>query len=594
MLARLSPIFVLVTQLQAADPKGVLVYKDSPNGREDFASVREYLSIEKHGRVVNYTPVSGGSSVRVERSRFVGSIQYPDLTTSTIASQNQIDLFSKLVGQLQQVLTKYPKAVGIIDDDLRRLAIAQQMLGQGKVLVAGQWKSKEEYEAAFTPKGNSVGEFTVGERTYTGAKLTSVFGSSVKFMHSGGVGSSDISELTDEQITQLNSTSSSVKIDREELMATAKSESEDADESRESGMANKAGLPVAEGSVPENEGGKNSFNPAAGELLRPEILEVLDLQSKGTPVHGFNGFELGASLDEVAAVFSEKHGFALEPGSSRSEEVTQRVELLPDDSGAKILRVTYSNQKEDESWKMAFVFSSGMLVLVEKSYQAPTSDLLSKLLSAANIEEDADVIEGNMQRDIAVQLEGYVQKETWDQSEYIHFSNSRSLGIVGSIEFHSRSSVTTRNMITMVDLAFWTQYLQSHADYFNNVVSSVEQTIVKLEELSKGGGDEGASVKFQISGEFEGSRISAGPLPRHIVYPLICRTCILSIFHSSVVQSMNPNEVKWFSRLGFWPSSYSVGNSISIKEPNSQYEVVVDPCGAVTLFRDVKRKNTDL
>jgi len=205
----------------SANPKGVIVYKSHPDGSDDLAIVAEYSSYEKFSRVVNYLPANGGALVRTNATGFIAAVDYPVLQTATITTSGQIALFDKIIAQLNQILSKYPLARGVVDDDLSRLKTAQQMFAQGNVLVAGNWKVKAEYEASIKENNKTLQELSVEGRSYKNLKLTSIIGSSIKFMHSGGVGSVDVKQLTDEQIGQLNSTSTELAIKRGDIMAEA-------------------------------------------------------------------------------------------------------------------------------------------------------------------------------------------------------------------------------------------------------------------------------------------------------------------------------------------------------------------------------------
>jgi len=213
--------------LEAANPKGVIVYKDSPNGSDDVATVAEYLSFEKFSRVVHYTPANGGPLVRTNAAGFVGTIEYPDLQLGTIVTPAQIEEFNAVIAQLTQILTKYPLARGVLDDELARLKAAQQVFSQGNVLVSGAWKSKSEYEGSMKQERITLQELTIGDRSYNNLKVTSIVGSKIGFMHSGGAGSVDVRQLTDNQIELLNTTlPSNLVIDRDQLMSAVEAEKE--------------------------------------------------------------------------------------------------------------------------------------------------------------------------------------------------------------------------------------------------------------------------------------------------------------------------------------------------------------------------------
>jgi len=206
--------------LQASNPKGVIIYKDPPNGSDDVARVAEYLSYEKFSRVVHYTPANGGALIRTNASGLVGIIEYPDLQLGTIVTQAQIQEFEVVIAQLTDILTKYALARGVMDDDLARFKAALQVFDQGNVLVSGAWKSKSEYEESLKQEQKGLPELTIGDRIYENLKVTSIVGSKISFMHSGGVGSADLSQLTDKQIERLNTTlPSNLMIKRDQLMS---------------------------------------------------------------------------------------------------------------------------------------------------------------------------------------------------------------------------------------------------------------------------------------------------------------------------------------------------------------------------------------
>lgn len=89
-----------------------------------------------------------------------------------------------------------------------------QAIESGNVLVQGKLLPRIDYEKKMVASAPKTIDLTVDGRSYSGAKLSSFRKGVASIMHSGGVASIDVAQLSDDQIKLLNATSASAVIER--------------------------------------------------------------------------------------------------------------------------------------------------------------------------------------------------------------------------------------------------------------------------------------------------------------------------------------------------------------------------------------------
>ncbi|MCB1232242.1 MAG: hypothetical protein KDN19_18470 [Verrucomicrobiae bacterium] len=194
-----STMFGTITAQEAGAAKGLVIHKHSPSGSDKLADATEYLSVERFPQVTNISPVGGGPQMRILNDRVAEVIEYTDLTGGTITTDAQIAELKAKPAALGVLAQKYPKAHDLLANEARRINAAVQMLGQGKVLVAGQWRDKAEMSKASNATGEALTVTTEDgqSRTFTSVKITGQTPDSLQIMHSGGAASIPFEQLSE-------------------------------------------------------------------------------------------------------------------------------------------------------------------------------------------------------------------------------------------------------------------------------------------------------------------------------------------------------------------------------------------------------------
>ncbi|MCB1089340.1 MAG: hypothetical protein KDM63_20045, partial [Verrucomicrobiae bacterium] len=140
------------------------------------------------------------------------------------------------------------------------------------VLVQGRLLSRAEYEKQMTASAPKTTDLTLEGKSFTGARLSSVRNGVASIMHSGGVVSVEVSQLSDDQVARLNATSSGQLIDKSAVpVASAGSPS----------MKLPGGNSVesSETLVGKSEAAGESLNPIKGSPIgsMPDVDEVARL-----------------------------------------------------------------------------------------------------------------------------------------------------------------------------------------------------------------------------------------------------------------------------------------------------------------------------
>jgi len=212
-------------------PKGVIFYRSAPGETDVLARVQKFTSIEIFTNVTHFV-LENGEKNRVFQNNLIGVIEFPNMTSASISTSQQIEEFNGMIQKIKGAIDRYPGAYHEINDDLLRFSAAQQMIQQGNVLIGGQWKSGAEHEMTAPSGPVFVPELLTGDQKLLNARLSGIDGSKVRILHSGGVTSAVIADLSDEVIAKLNRTS-------EDLQIVKRTAPEEMDEATKSSISKK-------------------------------------------------------------------------------------------------------------------------------------------------------------------------------------------------------------------------------------------------------------------------------------------------------------------------------------------------------------------
>lgn len=194
-------LFLLALACQEAfAAKGMVIYKTHPENSDDLAIIVEYEEFKNFGTVANITPAGGGDVIRTSGKNVVQAVEYQDFTGGSFTTQQQVADLKAIPPALGELAKRFPRARDLLAEEARRINTAVQLLEQGKILVAGQWKEKTEMATASSSSGESLTITTEeGEsRTYTGVRVTGQELDSLRIMHSGGAATIPYEQLTEE------------------------------------------------------------------------------------------------------------------------------------------------------------------------------------------------------------------------------------------------------------------------------------------------------------------------------------------------------------------------------------------------------------
>ncbi len=203
----------LISMTLVASGSGVVIYKLSDQSDEANARGVAFLKLEQFPQVTNVTTTKG-ETFRILNQRIVGIVHSPDLGRATVVDEAG---FASLRAKRDEIATaqgRFPRS----RDDLEPLRAeydrALEMIASGNVLSAGRWMSRENYQREMTAAQGKKVDLLVDGKPLVGAQIRSLNGRAVVIAHSGGVASVPIEKLSDEQIRLLNTTSTTVVIDR--------------------------------------------------------------------------------------------------------------------------------------------------------------------------------------------------------------------------------------------------------------------------------------------------------------------------------------------------------------------------------------------
>ena len=134
---------VVVLPLSAAAQKGVLLYKDAPWDRDQFARATPYKEVEKFPTVHNLVPMSG-NKIRVNSALVVKDVPFPtEASLADISEEAQVKALEETVADWSAATKRYPSSAKYLTPRIAQLQTEIAQFRAGKVKVAGAWMTKE-------------------------------------------------------------------------------------------------------------------------------------------------------------------------------------------------------------------------------------------------------------------------------------------------------------------------------------------------------------------------------------------------------------------------------------------------------------------
>ncbi len=216
------PCFVLLLILLCvdsalADGGGVALIRSREQESEEVWEAMPYAAAKTFAVVVKILPVGGKDTVSIPLAQVAVLIDLPDLKTGVFLQPSDAKAFASARAKLDQWAKRCRKAAPTLVSLAKPLQQAEEKLASGSVLRVGKWTTAEDWkkeQAAHNADGKFIPSLTVGGKTYKKAGLMVVQGGEITLRHEGGICLVPISALSDEQITQLNSTTNKTQIVR--------------------------------------------------------------------------------------------------------------------------------------------------------------------------------------------------------------------------------------------------------------------------------------------------------------------------------------------------------------------------------------------
>lgn len=199
---------------------GIIIYSTMEHGRDEIAIAVPFVKAEQHLLVTNVT-TAAGQTFRVTKNQLKQMVRPTDLSRASVVDDAGLGKLRSEASSLRSMQERYPRAAATLEPLATRIEGMVQAIESGNVVVEGRLMSRTDYEkqmAASTPKTINL---TVGGKSYAGARLSSVGEGVISIMHSGGVASVPVDQLSDEQISQLNATSNGQLIEKTKGIAAA-------------------------------------------------------------------------------------------------------------------------------------------------------------------------------------------------------------------------------------------------------------------------------------------------------------------------------------------------------------------------------------
>lgn len=190
---------------------GIIIYSTIDNARDEIAIAIPFEKAEKHALVTNVTKADG-ETFRVTNNQFKQIVRPTDLSRSTVVDKAGLEKLRSEAASIRALQDRYPRAKAMLAPYVTSIENLVQAIGSGNVLVQGKLVPRADYEKQMGASAPKTIDLTVDGRSYSGAKLSSFRNGVASIMHSGGVASVEVGQLSDDQIKQLNATSASAVI----------------------------------------------------------------------------------------------------------------------------------------------------------------------------------------------------------------------------------------------------------------------------------------------------------------------------------------------------------------------------------------------
>ncbi len=217
-LAPLEPILVTICGLLIftgaspllADP-GIVIYTTLDHGRDETAIAVPFIKAERFALVTSVT-TSEGKSLRVTNNQMKELVYPPDLTSATVVDDAGIAALHAKLAEFRALQERFPRTHIQLSPIINELGRVVRLLDEGNVLVTGRFLSGADYEIEAAANRAKTVDLNVNGVVFERAKLTSVSGEKISIMHSGGVASVMVGQLSDEQIARLKGTNPNVAV----------------------------------------------------------------------------------------------------------------------------------------------------------------------------------------------------------------------------------------------------------------------------------------------------------------------------------------------------------------------------------------------
>jgi len=309
---------------------GIIIYSSMEHARDEIAIAVPFVKAEQHQLVTNVT-TADGQTFRVTKNQLKQIVRPTDLSRTSVVDDAGLGKLRSEASSLRSMQARYPQAKAALEPVATRIEGMVQAIESGNVVVGGRLLSRADYEKQMSASAPKMIDLTVGGKSYAGARLSSVGDGVISIVHSGGAASVPVNQLSDEQIVQLNATSSGRLIEKpKEVAAAAKTAMNSAQERNLDTTPPRPGAvePASSMTVPVPGSGDPHLASSSEEPgfigAMPDVAIVADL------LHG---------KLQVAARRLENEGRHLEVRSAR--EIADRIvggtaEFLAYDAGALV------------------------------------------------------------------------------------------------------------------------------------------------------------------------------------------------------------------------------------------------------------------
>jgi TPR repeat protein len=199
---------------------GIIIYSTMDHAQDEIAVAVPFVKADQHQLVTNVT-TGDGQTFRVTKNQLKQIVRPTDLSRTSVVDEAGLGKLRSEASSLRSMQARYPRAKVALEPLATRLEGMIQAIESGNVVVSGRLLSRADYEKQMSASAPKTINLTVGGRTYAGARLSSVGEGVISIMHSGGAASVPVDQLSDEQIVQLNTTSSGRLIEKPKVVVVA-------------------------------------------------------------------------------------------------------------------------------------------------------------------------------------------------------------------------------------------------------------------------------------------------------------------------------------------------------------------------------------